>query len=120
MAVLVLNPAKYKVCTVICFLHAKGEIAAEINHQLVSVYGENVMNRQNIAKWCYEFQEGRCEVHDKIHVEGHPLSLIKSSKKTEEMIWINRLDDPNQPLMNFMNNVQKCQELFFMKWLKTE
>lgn len=30
----------------ICFLHAKGALAAEI-HQFVSVYGKNVMNRQN-------------------------------------------------------------------------
>jgi hypothetical protein len=49
MAVWIQNLAKCE------FLHAKGETAAEIHHQLVSVYGEDVMNRQNGAKWCREF-----------------------------------------------------------------
>jgi hypothetical protein len=35
------------------------------------------MNRQNVAKCCREFEAGRRDVHD----EGHPLSLMKSSKK---------------------------------------
>jgi hypothetical protein len=41
------NPAKCEVRAVIRFLHVKGETAAEIHHQLVSVYGKDVMNRQN-------------------------------------------------------------------------
>jgi hypothetical protein len=35
------------------------------------------MNRQNVAKWCREFEAGRSDVHD----EGHLMSLMKSSKK---------------------------------------
>jgi hypothetical protein len=35
------------------------------------------MNRQKVAKWCREFEAGRSDVLD----EGHPLSLMKSSKK---------------------------------------
>jgi hypothetical protein len=42
----------------------KGETVAEIYHQLVSVYGKDVMNRQNVAKWCREFEMGRCDIHD--------------------------------------------------------
>jgi hypothetical protein len=34
------------------------------------------MNRQDMAKWCREFEAGRSDVYD-----GHPLSLMKSSKK---------------------------------------
>jgi hypothetical protein len=49
MAVLIQNPTKCEVCAVIQFLHTKGE-TAEIHGQLVSVYGEDVMNRQNVAK----------------------------------------------------------------------
>jgi hypothetical protein len=56
MAVLIQNPARCEVRAVIRFLYAKGETAAEINRQLVSVYGEDVMNRQNMAKWCREFK----------------------------------------------------------------
>jgi hypothetical protein len=48
MAVSVQNPANCEVRAVIRFLHAKGE--TEIYHHLVSVYGEDVMNRQNVAK----------------------------------------------------------------------
>jgi hypothetical protein len=36
------------------------------------------MNRQNEAKWCREYEAGISDGHD----EGHPLSLIKSSKKS--------------------------------------
>jgi hypothetical protein len=34
------------------------------------------MNRQNLAKWCREFEVGRSDAH-----YGHPLSLMKSSKE---------------------------------------
>jgi hypothetical protein len=67
MAESIQNPAKYEVRAVIRFLHAKGETAAEIHRQLASVYGEDVMNRQNVAKWCRKFEAGRSNVHD----EGH-------------------------------------------------
>jgi hypothetical protein len=50
MAVLIQNPAKCEVCAVIRFLSAKGETAAEIHRQLVSVYGEDVMKWQIVAK----------------------------------------------------------------------
>jgi hypothetical protein len=56
VAVSIQNPAKCEVCAVIRFLHAKGETAAEIHCQLVSVYGEDVMNRKNVVKWCCEFE----------------------------------------------------------------
>jgi hypothetical protein len=49
IAVSIQNPAKCEVCAVIPFLRAKGKTAAEIHHQLVSVYGEDAMNRQNVA-----------------------------------------------------------------------
>jgi hypothetical protein len=50
MAMLIQNPAKCEVPAVIRFLHVKGETAAAIHRRLVSVYGEEVMNRQNVAK----------------------------------------------------------------------
>ena len=54
--------AKCEVRPVIRFLNAKGERPAEIHEQIVAVYG-NVMNRQNVTKWCREFSEGRTDVH---------------------------------------------------------
>jgi len=51
----------------------KSERLAEIHKQIVAVYG-NVMNRQNVTKWCREFSEGRTDVHDEQR-SGRP-SLI--------------------------------------------
>jgi hypothetical protein len=45
MALSIDNPAKCEFRAVIRFLHAKGETAAEIHRQLVSVYSEDVINR---------------------------------------------------------------------------
>ena len=63
MAAPIQSPAKYEVRSVIRFLNAKGERPTEIRKQIVAVYG-NVMNRQNVTKWCREFSEGRTDVHD--------------------------------------------------------
>jgi hypothetical protein len=70
MAVLIQSPAKREVRSVIRFLNAKGDCPAEIHKQIVAVYG-NVMNRQNVTKWCREFSEGRTDVHDEQRVVGH-------------------------------------------------
>ena len=49
--------------SVIRFLNAKGECPVENHKQIVAVYG-NIMNWQNMTKWCHEFSEGRSDVHD--------------------------------------------------------
>jgi hypothetical protein len=72
MAVPIQSLAKYEVRSVIRFLNAKGERSAK-NSQIVAVYGD-VINRQNVTKWCREFSEGRTEVHDE-QASGRP-SLI--------------------------------------------
>jgi hypothetical protein len=64
MAVPIWSPAKCEVRSIIKFLSTKGERPAEIHKQTVAVY-HNVMNRQNVMKWCREFSEGRTDVHDK-------------------------------------------------------
>jgi hypothetical protein len=48
----------------------RGERPAEIHKQIVAVYG-NVMNRQNVTKWCRELCEGRTDVHDEQRAVGH-------------------------------------------------
>jgi hypothetical protein len=58
MAAPIQSPAKCQVRSVIRFLNAKGERPAEIQKQIVAVYG-NVMNRQNGTKWCRDFSGGR-------------------------------------------------------------
>jgi len=63
MAAPIQSPVKCEVRSVIRFLNTKVERPAEIHKQIVAVYG-NVMNRQNVTKWCGEFSEGRTDVHD--------------------------------------------------------
>jgi len=72
MAAPIQSPAKCEVRSVIRFLNAKGERPAEIHKQIVAVYG-NVMNRQNVTKWCREFSEGRTDVHDEQRSGRHSL-----------------------------------------------
>jgi transposase len=67
------SPAKCDVRSVVRFLNAKRERPAEIHKQTVTVCGD-VMNRQNVTKWCREFSEGRTDVHDEQR-SGRP-SLI--------------------------------------------
>ena len=73
MAEPIKSPAKCAVRSVIIFLNAKGERPAEIHKQTAVVYG-NVMNQQNVTKWCSEFSERRTDVHDEQR-SGRP-SLI--------------------------------------------
>ena len=73
MATPIQNPANCEVRLVIRYLNAKGERPAEIHKQIVAVYG-NVVNRQNVTKWCREFSERRTDVHDEQR-NGRP-SLI--------------------------------------------
>ena len=63
MAAPIQSHAKCEVRSFIRLFNAKGERPAEIHKQTVAVYG-NVMNRQNVRKWCREFSEGRTDVHD--------------------------------------------------------
>jgi len=57
MAAPIQSPAKCEVRSVIRFLNAKIERPAEIHKQIVAVCG-NVMNLQNVTKWCREISEG--------------------------------------------------------------
>jgi hypothetical protein len=90
MAMSIPSPAKCEVRAVILFLYAKRETAAEINGQLVSLYGEDVMSRQNMAKWCCKFEAGKSDVRDKIK-SGRP-SIVTDDiiQKNDENIRAER------------------------------
>ena len=68
MAAPIQSPVKCEVRSVIRFLKAKDERPAGICKQIVAVYG-NVMNRQNVTKWCREFSEGRTDEDDVVQEE---------------------------------------------------
>jgi hypothetical protein len=89
MAALIQSPAKCKVRFIIQFLNAKGERPTEINRQIVAVHG-NVMNRQNVTKWCREFSEGRTDVHDKERSGTPSLIFDDLLQEIEGEICVNR------------------------------
>lgn len=89
MAAPIQHTAKCELCSVIRFLNAKGECPADIHKEIMSVYG-NIMNRQNVTKWCCDFSGGRTDVHDE-HRTGRP-SVISDAllQRTEEANHANR------------------------------
>jgi hypothetical protein len=89
MAAPIQSPPKCEVRSVIRFLIEKGECSAEIHKQIVAVCGD-IMNQQNVMKWCCEFSEGRTDVHDEQR-SGRP-SVISDNllRKTEGEIRADR------------------------------
>ncbi|GFX40847.1 HTH_48 domain-containing protein [Trichonephila clavipes] len=89
MAAPIQNPAKCEGRSLTRFLHAKGQRPADIHKEVVSVNG-NIMNRQNVTKWCRHFYEGRTDVYDEQRT-GRP-SVISDAllQRTEEGIRVNR------------------------------
>ncbi|XP_023214449.1 putative uncharacterized protein FLJ37770 [Centruroides sculpturatus] len=56
--------ADCEVHSVIRFLNAKNVMPVEIHHQLVEIYGENVMSDGMIRKWVRQFNAECTDVHD--------------------------------------------------------
>jgi hypothetical protein len=89
MAALIQSPAKCEVRSIIWFLNAKGEHPAEIHKQIVTVYGD-IINQQNVMKWCHEFSEGRTDVNDEQRSGRRSLISDNLLQKTEGEIHTNR------------------------------
>ncbi len=53
-----------EVRSVIRFLCACGEMAAEIHHQISAVYGKECMSKWMVCCWVCDFEGVRTEVHD--------------------------------------------------------
>ncbi|GBM95486.1 hypothetical protein AVEN_43936-1 [Araneus ventricosus] len=89
MAASIQTPAKCEVRSVIRFLHAEGECRTNIHRQIFSVY-VNIMNEQNVTKWCRAFFECRTDVREE-HRTGRP-SVISDALllRTEEAIQANK------------------------------
>jgi len=78
------------------FSQRKCERPAEIHKQIFAVYG-NVMNRQNVKKWCREFSEVRTDVHDEQRSGGPSLisddllQEIEGEIRTNQRVTIREL-----------------------------
>jgi hypothetical protein len=88
MAVLIQSPAKCKVHSIIRFLKAKGEHPAKVHTQIVAVHID-VMNRQNVMKWCCEFYKGSSDVHDEQRT-SRPFLISDDLQKIEGEIHTHR------------------------------
>jgi phage FluMu protein Com len=89
VTVLIQRSAKCKVCSILRFLNTKSKHPAEIHKQIVAVYGD-IMNWQNVTKWCREFSEGRTDVHDEQRSSRPSLFCDKLLQKIEGEIHANR------------------------------
>jgi hypothetical protein len=52
------NPPSCEICAVICLLQAKNMNAAEIHHELCTVYGQDVTSEGTVRQWCRMFKDG--------------------------------------------------------------
>jgi hypothetical protein len=59
------NPANCEVLLVLQFLKAKNICPAKIYHQHVKLYGEVVMNEENVQK-CYLFNGERADAQNEV------------------------------------------------------
>ncbi|XP_023234472.1 putative uncharacterized protein FLJ37770 [Centruroides sculpturatus] len=84
------DPANCEVRSVIRFLNAKNVKPVEIHHQLVEIYGENVMSDGIVRKWVQQFNAGCTNVHDEAW-SGRP-SVVNDDlvAKVNEKILENR------------------------------
>lgn len=64
MATSIDSPAKCELRSVIRFLQAEGNNAAEIYRRMFRVYGENCVSDGVVHEWCRKFKDGRADVHD--------------------------------------------------------
>ncbi len=69
--------SNFEHCSVIQFLMVENESVVEIHSQLVNVYGNCVMNVQNVCKWRRDFLKGRVDIQDEQCV-GRPKDVLTS------------------------------------------
>jgi hypothetical protein len=50
--------ASYKICAIICFLHARNMSAMEIHHELCAACGQNVISTGIVRQLCRMFKDG--------------------------------------------------------------
>jgi transposase len=79
-------PASCEVRAVIRFLHAKGQIAAEIHSRLYRVYGGNVMSDRCVREWCRKFRDERTNVHDERGQGRHSIVIDELVQKVGQCV----------------------------------
>ncbi len=85
-----------EVWSVIRFLRARGETAAEIHRQISAVYGEECTSKSMVYHWVWDFEGGRTEVHNLWSTKIWTLSTVALVYKS---------------YINDIRNVQICQRI---------
>ncbi|XP_035216761.1 uncharacterized protein LOC118190194 [Stegodyphus dumicola] len=82
--------SRIEVRAVIRFLWAKNVAASEIHRQIVEVYGDKAMSRQQLVKWCRSYQAGR------EHVENRNMEASSRPSSSRTDISTARVEEINQ------------------------
>ncbi|XP_035212130.1 protein GVQW3-like [Stegodyphus dumicola] len=85
--------SRVQVRALIRFLWAKNVAASEIHRQIIEVYGDKAMSRQQVAKWCRSYQAGREHVKNRnMEASGRPSSSRTdfNTARVEEIIQTDR------------------------------
>ena len=95
----IVSPASCEIRSVIRFLSAEGNSAAEIHRRLCRVYGDGVMSDGSVREWCRKFKDGRTEVHDE-EGRGRPSQVtdelmeeVDKAVRTRRRFSISELND---------------------------
>lgn len=77
----ILSPVAPEVPSVIRFLQAEGNGAAQIQiRRLCAVYRNTMMNDGSVSEWCRQFKNGRTSVHNEGGDQG------RTSIMTEDVV----------------------------------
>jgi len=90
MASKISYPASCEVRSVIRFLNAKVVSAAQIQRELIEVYGPGVMGEGKVRQWCREFKSGRTNVHDEERRGRPSVQTDDLVQQVDEKVWVDR------------------------------
>lgn len=84
------SPAKCEVRAVIRYLVAKGKSSTEVFDEIKTTYGDKMMNRTSVFKWCKNFKDGRTSVHDDQRSGRPSIATDELVEKIEKAIRTDR------------------------------
>ncbi|GBM77225.1 hypothetical protein AVEN_231237-1 [Araneus ventricosus] len=94
-------PAKCELLSIIRFLQAEGNNAAEIHLRISRLYGGNFMSDGLVCEWCRKFKDGRSDVHDE-EGQGRKSAAIDLVQRVPGSFWrINGTCSPDLATSDF-------------------
>jgi len=115
MDTIIAAPASCKVRAVICFLHAKGQSAAEIHRRMCRVYGDNVMSDSCVREWRRKFRDRCTDMHDEGDQERHSIVTDELVQKVDQCV-----ENVVSRYQNFLKNFNKLRGLLCIELSQTD